>query len=140
MSEIRTKYLLARVTVPIDEDLDELAHRLTRLISGFTFEPELTGRFEEVPASVAQQDGMEFILMGAPEDEPDSDEYVLEFVSETDQSLEALLGQDPGGFVRRFVREKPENERGFLDYSLELAQVLVECGIPGCKPIMPVGS
>lgn len=140
MSEVRTKYLLARVRVPTTEGLDELADRLTRLITGFTFEPELTGRFEEVPACVAQQHEMEFILMGTPEDEIDDGECVLKFVSETDQSLEALLAQDTGGFVRRFVVEKPESENGFLDYSQELAQLLVECGIPGCKPIMPVGS
>lgn len=136
MSEVTTKYLLARVTVPITEDLYEFAGRLTQLIPGFIFEPEMTGRFEEVPACVAYQSGMEFVLFGAPEDES-VDEYELKFKCETNLPLEVLLAQDAGGFVRRFAGEKPVDERGFLDCSQELAQLLVECGIPGCKPIVP---
>jgi hypothetical protein len=82
---------------------------------------------------------MEFVLFGISEDEP-ADEYELKFRCETDLPLEALLDQDPGGFVRRFVGKKPVDERGFMDCAQELAQLLEECGIPGCKPIMPVGS
>lgn len=139
MSEATPKYLIARVAVPITKDLREFADRLTQLIPGFIFDPEMTGRFEEVPAYVAQRHEMEFILMGVPEDEIDCDEYVLEFECETDQPLEALLAQDTSGFVRRFVDKKPVDERGFMDCSKELAQLLEECGIPGCKPIVPVG-
>ena len=139
MSEVGTKYLLARVTVPIAECLDEFADRLTQLIPGFTFRPEITGRFEEVPACVAEQNGMEFVLFGVPEDEL-VDEYEVKFKCETNLPLEVLLAQDTGGFVRRFVGKKPVDERGFLDCSQDLAQLLVECGISGCKPIVPGGQ
>jgi len=102
----------------VNRRVDEVADRLTQLIPGFTFEPEISGRFEEVPASVAQRHGMEFILMGAPEDETEgetSDEYVLEFECETDLPIEVLLAQDEDGFARRFVGAKTVDERGFMD-------------------------
>ncbi len=137
MGEVNTKHLLARVEAPIDEPLEAIAERLTRLMPGFIFEEETTGRYEEVPAYVAECGEMKFVLLGVPEDEI-GDEYVLEFDCSTQLPLEELLGDDSGGFLRKFVHEKAVNERGFLDYSEELAQLLVECGIPGCKPILPV--
>ena len=70
--------------------------------------------------------------------EPD-DEYVLEFSGQTDFPLEVLLDGDSGGFLREFVHVKAVNEHGFLDYSDELSQVLVQKGIAGCHPVRPVG-
>ena len=131
------KHLLARIEVPIRESLDEFADRLNRLMPGFVFEEEMTGRYEEVPAFVAEHDGMEFVLFGVPLGEV-SDEYELGFRCRTELPLEELLEQDAGGFVRQFVHEKAVNERGFMDYSEALAQVLVKHGIEGCKPIRPV--
>lgn len=131
------KYLLARVTLPIAEDLDSCADRLTRLMPGFVFEEDVTGRYEEVPAFVARQRGMKFVLFGVPDDDV-GEEFVLEFDGETALPLDKFLDEDAGGFVRQFVGGKTVNERGFLDCSEELARLLVECGIPGCKPILPV--
>jgi hypothetical protein len=139
MSKAKVAHLLASVWIPIGEPLKAFADRLTRLMPGFTFEEETTGRYEEVPAYLAERGGMEFVLFGVPEDEV-SDEYVLEFDCRTELLLEELLERDAGGFVRQFVHERVVNERGFLDYSDELAKVLVQHGIPGCKPIRPVGE
>jgi hypothetical protein len=129
--------LLARIDIPIHESLDACAARLNRLIPGFTFEEDVEGRYDEFPAFEAECGGMKFVLFGIPLDEEGA-EYELKFKCRTDLPLPSLLDQDEGGFIRRFVHEKEVNERGFLDYSEELAQLLVECGIPGCKPILPV--
>lgn len=131
------KYLLARVAIPIAEEMHTLVDRLTKLIPAFTFEKDIDGRFEEVPAFVAARGGMEFILMGVPDEEA-GDEYVLEFECDTDLPLDKLLDSDMYGFVRRFVGGKMVDERGFMDCSRELAQLLIESGIPGCKPILPI--
>lgn len=134
------KYLLARVNMPIRESLDAFAGRLDRLMRGFMFEEETSGRFEEVPAFVAEKGGVEFVLFGVPEGEPDTETYVLEFRCKTEQSIEAFLASDAGGFLRQFVRDKPAKDGMFLDYSEELAAVLVQSGIEGCKSIRPVQS
>ncbi len=123
--------------MPVSESLDALIDRLNRLMPGFILQEELTGRYEEVPAFVAEQDGMEFVLFGIPAGEPDGDGYVLEFDCATNLSIEALLARDTGGFLRRFVSEKPVENGAFMDYSEELAQALVQHGIEGCKPIRP---
>jgi len=132
-----THHLTANVWFPISESFDECAARLTRVIPGFIFEEENDGRYDEVPAFEAKSGTMQFVLFGVPFDE-DGDEYELHFKCRTDLPLASLLAQDEGGFIRRFVHEKEVNERGFLDYSEELARLLVESGIPGCKPILPV--
>lgn len=72
---------------------------------------------------------MKFVLFGVPDDDV-GDEYELKFVCKTELPTKDLLAQDGGGFVRRFVREKATNERGFMDYSEELATLLVELGVP----------
>ena len=136
MNEVVIKHLLARVTIPIAEDMHTLVDRLTILMPTLTFEEDIDGRFEEVPAFVATREGMEFILMGVPDGET-GNEYVLEFVCDTDLPLDKFLDSDTDGFVRRFVGGKMVDERGFMDCSRDLAQLLIESGIPGCKPILP---
>lgn len=137
MNQIGMKYLLARVTIPITEDMHTLVDHLTRLIPEITFEEDIDGRFEEVPAFVAKRGGMEFILMGVPDGET-GDEYVLEFECDTELPPDKFLESATDEFVRRFVGEKMVDERGFMDCSRELAQLLIESGIPGCKPILPI--
>jgi hypothetical protein len=137
VSAAETRYLLARVEIPVSESLDAFADRLTRLIPGFTFEEEMTGRYEEVPAFVAEHNGMEFVLFGVPKGEA-NDELVLEFECTTNLPIESLMTCDAGGFVRQFVSEKPLESGAFMDFSEELAQLLVKHGIEGCKPIRPV--
>lgn len=132
------KHLLARVDMPIRESLDAFASRLDRLIHGFVFEEETSGRFEEVPAFVAEKGDVGFVLLGVPEDEPTTETYVLEFRCTTEQPIAVLLASDAGGFLQQFVRDKPARDGMFLDYSEELAAVLVQGGIEGCRPIRPV--
>ena len=139
MSQSNTKYLLARINVPIREPLEAFAHRLTQLMPGFVFEEETTCRYEEVPAYEAERHSMKFVLFGVPDGEV-GDEYELKFVCKTELGLEELLARDEGTFMRQFVHEKFLGDSGLMDYnySQELATLLVELGIPGCKPILPV--
>lgn len=138
MSTTGKRYLLARVEIPISESLDDFADRLNRLITGFIFKEEMTGRYDEVPAFVAEQEGMEFVLFGVPEGEPDDERCVLEFECATDLPIETLLARDASEFLRQFVSDKPVENEVFMDFSEELAWVLVQNGVVGCKPIQPV--
>ena len=64
MAEISIKNILAEVEVPSVIPLEEMASKLGAMIGGIIFDPEVTGRFEEVPAFVAKDvnSGMTFIL------------------------------------------------------------------------------
>lgn len=104
---------------------------------GFVLKEELTGRFDEVPAFVSEHDEVEFLLLGIPEGDPGGD-YELKFRCETVLTIEALLARDAGGFLRQFVSSKAVESEAFIDFSEELAHVLVRHGIEGCKPIRPV--
>jgi hypothetical protein len=130
------KYLLARVDIPATEPLKIVADRLSQLMPGFALEAEeedFAGRFDEVPAFIAERGDIEFVLLGAPEGEPIS-HYELKFRCETDQSIETLLARDGVGFLRQFVSDKPVVNTALMDFSEELAQVLVRQGIEGCRP------
>ena len=129
------KYLSAQVRVPPREQLETLAERLSGLMPGFRFEEELTGRYEEFPAFVAEGDPFSFVLLGIPESES-GDAYELRFSCRTDLPIDALIDGDPGGFIRQFVSEKPLKDGMFMNFSQELAQLLVQLGIPGCEPIL----
>jgi len=134
MTDNQDKYLLARVDIPASEALGLVADRLSQL-TGLAFEEEATGRFDEVPSFVAEQDEVEFVLFGVPDGESGS--YELKFRCETDRPIEAMLARDAGGFLRQFVSEK---SGAFMDYSDTLAQALIRHGIPGCRPIQPAGA
>jgi hypothetical protein len=137
MSESMTRYFQASIDIPIRESLEEFAQRLMQLMPGFVFEE--TDRYDEVPAYEAKYQSMKFVLFGVPVDETGDhgDQYELQFDCRTRLPIEDLLAQDLGGFVRRFLHEKATNESGSLDFSDELAALLVELGIPDCKPIRP---
>jgi hypothetical protein len=130
------KYLLARVTLPATETFNCVADRLSQLMPGFALEEESTGRYDEVPAFIAERDEFEFVLLGIPVGES-GDDYEFKFRCETDLSIEALLARDVGGFLRQFVHDKAVSKGEFMDFSEELAQALVRQGIEGCKPIRP---
>ncbi|MDP9912414.1 hypothetical protein J2W27_004540 [Variovorax boronicumulans] len=138
MSGSITKYFQASIDVPIREPLDVFADRLGQLMPGFVFEE--TDRYDEVPAYEAKHQDMKFVLFGVPADEIGdySNQYELQFDCRTDLPIEDLLTRDSSGLVRRFIHEKAANERGLMDFSEELAALLVELGIPGCQPIRPV--
>jgi hypothetical protein len=131
------KHLIARVIVPTGESAEALAARLTLLMPGFVFEEDLDGRYDEVPAFIAESGGSSFVLFDTPEGEH-ADWYDLEFTCTTEMSIEELLDSDAGGFLRRFVTDKPPKDGIFLNFSEELSELLVRCGIPGCIPRLPV--
>ena len=135
MNEVSETHLSARVDVPASESLEILSGRLSQLMPGLTFRQESTGRYEEVPAFVAESGNLCFALLGVPEGEH-ADTYVLEFDCTTDLPIDALIAGDAGGFIRQFVSEKPLEQGMFMDFSEELARLLVQRGIPGCKPIL----
>jgi hypothetical protein len=137
MTDTSEKHLSARVRVPAIAPLEVFANRFSEMMPGFNFEEELTGRYEEIPAFVAENDSMSFTLLGIPKGEP-LDTYVLDFDCMTDLSIDALLDCDAGGFTRQFVKEKPSKNGFFVDFSQELAHLLVQRGILGCEPILPV--
>ncbi|UXH76181.1 hypothetical protein [Roseateles amylovorans] len=134
MTDNQEKYLIARVDIPAVEALELVADRLSQL-TGFVFKEEATGRYDEVPAFIAEQNEVEFILFGVPEGESGS--YELKFRCETDRSIEAMLTRDAEGFLRQFVSDK---SGAFMDYSDTLAQALIRHGIQGCRPIQPAGA
>ena len=135
MIEGSEKYLSARVRVPANEQLEALADHLSSLMPGFSFEEESTGRYEEVPAFVAENRSMHFVLLGIPEGER-GNAYELKFYCTTDLPIDAVLDSDTGGFIRQFVCEKPLEKGMFMDFSQELAKLLIQRGVAGCKPIL----
>jgi hypothetical protein len=98
------------------------------------FEKDDTGRFDEVPAYVAEKDGARFTLFGTPDSDV-SDSYVLEFSFDTPQTMEELrntyrmFGDD-------FFVDKEMNGRGYFDYSEELAEHLRQKGFEACKAVL----
>ena len=135
MIEYGERCLSARVRVPAREPLETLAERLGGLMPDFRFEEESTGQYEEVPALVAERGLFSFVLLGIPEGERGNG-YELKFYCTTDLPIDALIVSDASGFIRQFVSEKPLENGMFMDFSEELAQVLVQRGIPGCEPIL----
>ncbi|MFC5473537.1 hypothetical protein [Paraherbaspirillum soli] len=123
----------AAVEFPIDIPLEDLAIQLEGVLGGLSFEREETGRFEEVPAFVAQQSGMTFILFGLPANEL-GDAFVLELSAETPLALQEFQ-KTVSEFVGGILSDKEINSRGYFDYSDELANALRSVGMEGCKAI-----
>lgn len=133
----KQKYLSAMMMIPASEEFSQFAEHLSRLMPGFVFKAEESGRYEEIPAFEALTGEMHFLLLGIPVgDEDYNDEYRLEFSCATNLSLVELLGQSGEGFGELFLHDKPSNSRGFYDYSQELADLLISLGVEGCKPII----
>ena len=120
--------MIATVQIPIDSTLDAAADRLGAAMGVLWFLPEETGRFEEVPAYVAQFNEMEFVLFGIPEGE-DGDVFLLEMFARSELPLDEVRNSSLP-FVAEFLSNKERNERGFFDYSVELAKALAAVGIP----------
>ena len=79
--------ILARVELPIDRTLGELAASIGASIGGVAFKEEESGRFDEVPAYTARHSDLEFVLFGLPEGE-DGDAYVLELSAKTQLTIQ----------------------------------------------------
>lgn len=133
MNTTATKNILATVEFPINTSLENLAAKLGMVFDGLSFEKESTGRFDEVPAFVAQQSSMTFVLFGIPEGES-GDAYVLELSAETLLSIQEFRKNIPK-FVSSFLIDKQINSRGYLDYSEELVNALRSVGMADCKVI-----
>ena len=125
------KSILATVELPILMPLEDLALKLEEAIGDISFEREDTGRFEEVPAFVAEETNMAFVLWGVPEREH-SDVYILEMSAETPLPIEEFRNSTLG-FASPFLHNKEPNSRGYLDYSDELANALCSRGIRAYK-------
>lgn len=125
--------LLATVEFPCSLGLAELAGKLSDVIQGFRFVEEVSGRFDEVPAYIAEVDGLSFVLFGVPEGESE-ESYVLEFSAETSSDLVEFVRGVPA-FISLFVADKGVNVRGYLDYSIELADVMRNSGGLECHPV-----
>lgn len=129
----RLNHVLATVEFPISSSLADLAASLGVVVQDLKFEYEDTGRFDEVPAYVAEKDGARFTLFGTPEGQV-GDAYVLEFSFDTWHSMEELrhayriFGDD-------FFVDKEVNSRGYFDYSEELAKHLRQVGFETCKAL-----
>ena len=123
--------ILASVEIPAELSIDDLAVELGRVLGGLTFERDDSGRFEEVPAFVSNQSGVEFILFGWPVDE-ESDAYVLELFARTPVAIQEFR-QTIGGLLSTILVEKEKNSRGFFDYSDELASALCSNGLMARK-------
>ncbi|NKJ20370.1 hypothetical protein [Dyella sp. SG609] len=122
---------IATVSFPASLPLSLLAKKIDLAFKGLHLKKEDTGRFEEVPAYVGDSGGLEFVLFGIPEGEV-SDIYILEFTHRTRQSIIEL--DDALDILgKNFFTEKSINERGYLDYSIELAQRLRDLGFEGVE-------
>lgn len=135
MRDPHVKKLLATVEFPAEIPIEVLASRLTERIRGFVFTRDETGRFEEVPAFIAESNGITFVLFGVPEGEP-NDGCVLEFSTQTCLGINEFRNQAPE-FVRGFVTEKNPDSRGYIDCSDALAETLSDSGFFGCKAVSP---
>lgn len=126
MAELSKKYIIAEAEISAVISLVEMAAKLSSIIGGITFKQEVTGRFEEVPAFVADDgnSGMQLILFGIPEGET-GDAYLLECSAETDLSIEEF-SKNVNRFLSGILVEngKEIDSRGYFDFSDELASAL----------------
>jgi hypothetical protein len=127
MSKNSMKNILATVELPINMPLEKLAAKLAIAVGGIIFEKEETGRFDEVPAFVANLPEMEFVLFGVPDGE-DGDYFVLEFSARTELSIDEFR-INILEFVGSFLVTKHVNIRGYFDYSEEMANSLFSKGL-----------
>ena len=125
------KNILATVELPINMSLEAMTAKLTIAIGDIVFEKEETGRFDEVPAFIAKQSDMEFVLFGLPEGE-DGEDFVLELSGKTPLSISEFRTKVLG-FVGSFLVEKEANSRGYFDFSDELAKALCSKGLMARK-------
>jgi hypothetical protein len=124
-------FMSAIVTIPRDHSFDQFAEKLSQITQA-RFTEESTGRYDELPAYEASAGELEFLLLGPESD----DEYRLEFTCTTSTPME-ILARQGGEFTRLFLHLKALNNRGYLDFSQELADALSALGIPGCRPLIP---
>lgn len=118
---------------PISASLADLAASLSAATQGLKLEYDDTGRFDEVPAYVAEKDGARFTLFGVPDGEA-GNSYVLEYSFHTLHSMEELRHTCPM-FGDDFFVDKEVNGRGYFDYSKELAEHLRNVGFAACKAL-----
>jgi hypothetical protein len=130
-SEANLVWIQAEVSVPAVEPLAHCAASLNPLVRGFALRPDSNCRFDEVPAFIAQFTDLELILFGVPLGETASHYFLkLSALSKrTPQSWQALVAET---FIGAFYAPKPPAESGYLDFSEELAQYLVQSGIRDC--------
>lgn len=135
MEERIERCLLARAVIPAVDSLEEVARRINQLMPDLPLEAEQSGRYDEVPAFVAEGADFRFVLLGVPEGEVGP--YELKFRCETALPMASLLAERAGAFVNQFIHVQADSRESFLDFSEELAQALVRNGFEGCEPVRP---
>jgi hypothetical protein len=134
MSAVDMKHVIATVEFPTELPLADMAARLGAAVGNIVFEKDESGLYEEVPAFIAQESGVSYVLYGLPEEEPVG-AYVLELSAQTQLSIrEFWVGANP--FVRTILNDKKLNSSGYFDFSDELATSLRERGIRHCKAVI----
>jgi len=124
MNTESSRSISAEVELSALISLSQTADLLERAL-GNVFEE--TDRFDEVPAFMMKQGGVEFTLFGIPEGEV-CDCYVLELIAETNRGIEVLKKMGPP-LIGSFLCERLPNGRGYIDFSDEFAAALQSVGI-----------
>lgn len=127
------KYVTATVALPKTESLKDTAEKLNFIFPGLHLTFEDTGRYDEVPAYVAKNMGIDFTLFGIPDDEI-GDSFLLKIKGEIDMPFSDFRKISPK-FINNFLVEKSINSRGFLDYSEELLNILTSQGFDQCEAL-----
>lgn len=129
---METKSFWAAVEFSSPHALSDLAARLNEA-TGIALSFDESGRYDEVPAFVAEIAGLDVSLLGVPE-EHQAHESVLKVRLRTELSFEAIYASLPS-FFRCVLVDKGVDARGFINCSSELAKALLERGFADCLPV-----
>jgi hypothetical protein len=132
MNDLIRVRLSADIQIPIDHALQSCAERLTSVLDGFKLERDEDCRFDEYPAFIAEDFGVEIVLFGIPDDEP-SDWYSLRVSTAAKLSVPEWHTALAHTFLQPLLHRQPPPGAWRLDLSHELAHYLHDHGIPGCK-------
>jgi hypothetical protein len=124
--------LSADIQIPNEYALQACAESLTSVLRGFKLQPDEDCRFDEYPAFIADDRGVEIVLFGIPDDEP-SDWYALRLSTAAKLSLPEWHTALAGTFLQALLHHQPPPGAWRLDLSEDLARYLQDHGIPGCK-------
>jgi hypothetical protein len=124
--------LSADIQIPIDHALQACAECLTSMLVGFDLQRDEDCRFDEYPAFVADDHGVEIVLFGIPDDEP-PDWYLLRLSTAEKRSVPEWHAALAGTFLQSLLHRQPPPGAWRLDLSDDLARHLQDHGMPGCK-------
>jgi hypothetical protein len=112
----RMNSYLGTVAIGADVPFEGVAKILNGCLRGFCLLEEETGRFEEIPAYVDEQSGVEVQLFGIPEGE-DDDHYIFK-VRCIDDIDPVLLGKKLGDeLIVNFTKSNTQEKNGYVNVS-----------------------